>query len=210
MAQVTSGSPSLFWRLDQPLILASASATRRRILAECGVPLTIQPAEVDERAVEQSHPSAGLEMASVLAHAKALEVSARSPGRLVLGADQTLHCDDTAYHKPANHEAAARQLIGLAGKEHILTSAFCVAIDNRVMAEGAVPVRMRMRPITADFIATYLRQAGDDVLGSVGCYQIEGLGSQLFDTIEGDHFSVLGLPLLKVLAALRQLGALAE
>jgi septum formation protein len=204
-------SPRL-WLHDAPLLLASASTTRRDMLVSSGVPVDVEPALIDERGMEAD--LAGLPtnstIAGVLARAKALEVSRRFPHRLVLGADQTLQCGGASLHKPADRAAAHRQLSSLAGQEHQLTAAFCFARDGLPVSEGTDTARMSMRPLSAAFLDRYLDLAGPSAMASVGSYQLEGLGSQLFASVDGDHFTILGLPLLEVLAALRQLGVLAE
>lgn len=210
MPETPSSHQRSFWLREHPLLLASASATRLGMLTRCGMPVDVEPARIDERALEAAQILTAASTAIALATAKALEVSSRFSERLVLGADQTLYCEDTAYHKPASFEAAHRQLSQLAGREHLLTSGFCLAQNGRIVADGAASARMFMRRIDPASITRYLYAAGDAALASVGCYQLEGLGSQLFDSIEGDHFTILGLPLLQVLAALRRIGAVAE
>lgn len=213
MAKHHVDASSPFWLLDSPLLLASASVTRFDMLAHSGLPVEVEPARIDERAIEARHAATGHGIASLaaeLAKAKALDVSSRFHGRLVLGADQTLLCEGRAFHKPANRDAARQQLAGLSGREHVLTSAFCLVRQGQVLAEGIDSALMRMRPLGTAFLEQYLDLAGESALGSVGCYQLEGTGSQLFAGVEGSHFTILGLPLLEVLATLRQLGALAE
>lgn len=199
-------TPSL-WLGDAPLILASGSATRRDMLVAAGIPVAIVKPEVDERAVEgplQEQGATGPEIAAALASAKALSVAALRPGRVVLGADQTLTCDNTSFHKPTDEAAARAQIAALCGREHQLHSAFALARDGAILSEGVQTARLSMRALNRAFIATYVAQAGEGARTSVGAYQIEGLGAQLFDRIEGDHFTILGLPLLAVLAGLRR------
>lgn len=201
------------WLSPQPLVLASGSTTRRDMLTVAGVPVeTVKPA-VDERAVEAPLLAAGepaARIALALAQAKASAVSAQQPDRLVLGADQTLASAGEAFHKPADRAAAARQIAALAGRDHELHSAFALLRGGKVLAEGHQTARLTMRPLTPGFIESYLDTVGDAAFSSVGGYQIEGLGAQLFERIEGDHFTILGLPLLPVLAALRDLSILAR
>lgn len=201
-----------FWRDDAALVLASGSATRRSMLEKAGLPVeTIRP-EVDERAVETDFLAGGGEASGVatrLAAAKALAVSQDMPGRWVLGADQTLTCEGTAFHKPTDENAALLQIAALSGKRHELTSAFALARDGAVTRTGSRQVGMLMRELDASFIAHYVAEAGPAATASVGGYQIEGLGVQLFSSIDGDHFTILGLPLLDLLAALRELELLA-
>ena len=206
-----SGSTS-FWLAEQDLLLASGSATRRSMLQDAGLPVEAIRPQVDERAVEANFLASGGEasgVAAALAAAKALAVSAQAPGRWVLGADQTLTCEGTAFHKPEDENAALLQIAALSGKRHELTSAFALARDGAVIRAGARRVGMVMRQLDADFIERYVAQAGPAATASVGGYQIEGLGAQLFSSIDGDYFTILGLPLLDLLAVLRELELLA-
>lgn len=199
------------WLGDAPLLLASGSTTRRDMLQAAGVPIEIVKAEIDERAVEKPLQDEGVPaqaIAAALAGAKALAVSALHPGRFVVGADQTLTCNGESFHKPANAEAARRQITALAGRTHELHSAFMLARDGMPVTEGGAAARLTMRQASPDFIAAYVAEMGEAALGSVGAYQIEGLGAQLFETIDGDHFTILGLPLLTLLRALREHGLL--
>lgn len=207
-----SASPGL-WLAAEPLILASGSATRRDMLLAAGIPVEVVKPDIDERAVEKPLLDRGVpadQVAAALACAKALAVSRDRPGRLVLAADQTLTCDGAAFHKPVNLAAAQRQIAALAGRTHELHSAFVIACDGAPLAEELEAARLTMRPLQSDFIARYLAVAGSAALSSVGGYQVEGPGAQLFDRIEGDHFTILGLPLLAVLTALRDLDCLAR
>lgn len=201
------------WLPPQALVLASGSITRRDMLMAAGVPVeTVKPA-VDERAVEAPLLASGespARIALALAVAKASAVSAQQPDRLVLGADQTLACAGEAFHKPADRAAAGRQIAALAGCDHELHSAFALVRAGELLAKGHQTARLTMRPLTPGFIDAYLDAVGGTALSSVGGYQIEGLGAQLFERIEGDHFTILGLPLLLVLAALRDLSVLAR
>jgi len=204
---------SALWLAAQPLLLASGSTTRRDMLLAAGIPVEVVRPEIDERAVEApllaegSPPDA---VAAALACAKALAVSQVHPGRLVLGADQTLACHGTAFHKPENLAAAADQIAALAGQTHELHSAFVLALDGAPVFEDAAIARLTMRSLSPGFILRYLEQVGPAALSSVGGYQIEGAGAQLFESVEGDHFIIMGLPLLAVLAALRDQGVLAR
>ena len=202
---------SAFWLGREPLLLASGSTTRRNMLGAAGIPLEVAKAEIDERAVEQPLLAEGAlpeQVALALACAKALAVSAARPGRVVLGADQTLSCGGTAFHKPADAPAARTQIAALSGRSHELHSAFVLARDGELIGEGVATARLTMRPLSPAFIAAYVDAIGEAALGSVGAYQIEGLGAQLFETVEGDHFTILGLPLFAVLDALRAQGLL--
>ncbi len=204
---------SRLWLAASPLLLASGSVTRRTMLKAAGIPVEAIKPQVDERAVEAplreegSTPDA---VAIALAGAKALVVSRGHADRIVLGADQTLTCDGEAFHKPATLAQAAEQIAALAGRTHELHSGFVLARDGIALAEGVAVARLTMRALSPDVIARYLDSAGSAALSSVGGYQIEGPGAQLFDRIEGDHFTILGLPLLAVFAALRDLDVLAR
>ena len=204
---------STLWLAAQPLLLASGSMTRRDMLVAAGVPVEIARPEIDERAIEAPLVAGGAPpeaVAAALACAKALAVSQARPGRLILGADQTLTCDGEAFHKPPTRMAAADQIAALAGRTHELHSAFVIARDGAPIIEGAAVARLTMRDLSPGFIISYLDAVGNAALSSVGGYQVEGAGAQLFERIEGDHFTILGLPLLPVLAALRDLSILAR
>lgn len=201
------------WRGERPLLLASGSATRREMLLAAGIPVeTIRP-DLDERAAEApllNQGAHGSAIAGALACAKALGVSVNNPGRFVLGADQSLTCRGRIHHKPADLAAAGAQIAALAGREHELHSAFVIACDGEIVAEGGETARLKMRSLGPEFIAAYVAAAGPAILNSVGGYQLEGVGAQLFERVEGDHFTILGLPLLAVLDALRELELLAR
>lgn len=204
-------SAASLWRRSEPLILASGSATRRAMLLAAGIPVDVVKPEVDERGIEAGLAGQGAsarEVAQALAVAKAQAVSQERPGRLVLAADQTLACDGANFHKPADPAAAAAQLASLGGRTHHLHSAFALARDGEIVDDGVASASLVMRALSPDFIAAYCAAAGPAILQSVGAYQLEGLGAQLFESIEGDHFTILGLPLLAVLAALRRQGSL--
>jgi nucleoside triphosphate pyrophosphatase len=192
------------WRGETPLILASQSRARQMLLANAGIDFEAAPAHIDERAIQEAagavSPSA---IAARLAREKALVVSARKPGRHVVGADQTLALGERLFNKPDGRAQAALQLQALAGHSHDLHSAIAVARDGSILFEHVAMARLTMRPLRDGEIATYLDQAGDAVISSVGAYQLEGLGVHLFDRIEGDHFTILGLPLLPLLGFLR-------
>ncbi len=195
------------------MLLASASVTRRAMLVAAGLPVDIQPAQIDERAVEQAQVDAGAPsdtVAATLASAKALHVSELRPDRVVLGADQTLTMNGRAFHKPANRADAISQLRDLSGRTHQLTSAFALARGGAILGTGSATALMTMRALSDDFLGRYLNAGPEEATASVGGYQLERLGSHLFSAVAGDHFTVLGLPLLAVLAMLRDLGAVAE
>jgi septum formation protein len=192
------------WRGKHPLILASQSRARQMLLGNAGIDFEAVPADLDERAIEQTSPlTAPGDIAALLAHEKALLVSLRHPGRFVVGADQTLALGTRRFSKPASRAQAREQLSALAGRSHELHSAVAVARDGKIEFEVITVARMTMRPLDEAEIDAYLDAAGDVVSSSVGAYQLEGLGVHLFERIEGDHFTILGLPLLPLLAFLR-------
>jgi septum formation protein len=198
------------WRERQPLIIASQSAVRRSLLANAGIPVEAIPADIDERAIQQS---SGLtdpgEIAALLAGEKAKFVAAKHPGRYVLGADQTLALGERLFSKPANRAAAAAQIGLLAGQTHALHSGVNVTKDGVSLFSHVSVARMTMRHLTESEIAAYIDEAGDAVTASVGAYQLERAGVHLFERIEGDHFTILGLPLLPLLGFLRSRNLLA-
>jgi septum formation protein len=197
------------WLADRPLVLASKSASRRSLLQDAGIPIEVLAADIDERGIEAK---AGLAdpgaVATLLAREKAVAVSVQQPGRLVIGADQTLAIGQRRFSKPANRAGARAQLKALRGQLHALHSAVAIVRDGRPVFEHCAVARLAMRAFSDQFLESYLDAAGDIVTASVGAYQVEGLGVQLFERIEGDHSTILGLPLLPVLDALRRAGAL--
>jgi septum formation protein len=197
------------WRGTKPLILASQSPARQALLANAGIAFEAIPAELDELAIElASALSAPGEIAALLARDKALFVSANHRDRFVVGADQTLILGERLFSKPAGRAQAAAQLRALAGQSHELHSAVAVVRDDEVLFEHVSIARMTMRPLDDNAISAYLDAAGAAVTTSVGAYQLEGLGVHLFERIEGDHFTILGLPLLPLLKFLRSQGLL--
>ena len=192
------------WRGQHRPILASQSAVRKSLLDHAGLGVETIPANIDERAIQQK---SGLknpaEIARLLAGEKANYVSALHPARYVIGADQTLALGERLFSKPANRAAAADQLTALVGQTHVLHSAVSVAREGEVLFSHVAAARMSMRKLTETQIVSYLDQAGSAVTTSVGAYQLEGFGVNLFERIEGDHFTILGLPLLPLLAFLR-------
>ena len=192
------------WRGESPLILATQSRARQMLLANAGLDFEAVPAEIDERGIQQSSglTSPG-DIAALLAREKARAVSGRRPGQFVVGADQTLALGTRLFSKPAGRAQAAEQLRALAGNRHELHSAVAVARDGKILFETVSVAGMTMRPLTGAEIEAYLNAAGEAVTSSVGAYQLEGLGVHLFERIEGDHFTILGLPLLPLLAFLR-------
>jgi septum formation protein len=192
------------WRGKYPLILASQSRARQTMLANAGIDFEAVAADIDERAVQQaSGLTAPADIAAHLARTKALAVSARQPGQFVVGADQTLALGTRLFSKPASRSQAAAQLRALAGRSHDLHSAVAVAHNDKILFADATIARMTMRRLGEAEIDAYLDEAGEAVTSSVGAYQLEGPGVHLFERIQGDHFTILGLPLLQLLAFLR-------
>ncbi len=204
---MTGTSTSTFWRESAPLILASKSAGRRQALLHAGVPFEIIPANVDERAIESRLDGADADaIALALARAKALAISVK--GRLVLGADQVASCEGRIFGKPADMREAEALLRFLSGRRHRLHSAIALARAGAVVFATVGVADLTMRPLSEDFVASYLAAIGENALTSAGAYQIEGLGAQLFSKVEGDYWTIMGLPLLELLEALRREGAL--
>jgi septum formation protein len=201
----------VLWLDSQPLVLASKSEVRAKMLASAGLRVEIRPADIDERAVEsQASAQDPVAVAGFLAQAKARSVAAVVPGRVVLGADQTLALGQLRFSKPADRAAARRQLQSLRGKSHMLHSGVVIVRDGATLFEAVETARLTMRDFSDTFLDAYLDTAGTAALSSVGGYQIEGPGIQLFERIEGDYFTVLGLPLLSLLTFLRKAKMLAD
>lgn len=197
------------WRATAPLVLASRSKIRRALLDAAGVAVETVPSDVDERAVEEAAPSnSPAAAAALLARAKAMAVARARLGRLVLGADQVLALDGRRFTKPADRAAARAQLRALAGRAHELHSAIAFVQDAAVLFEHVSTARLTMRKISDEFLERYLDAAGAAATASVGAYQLEGLGVQLFESVDGDYFTVLGLPLLPAMDFLRRHGCL--
>lgn len=192
------------WLGSQPLVLASQSLARQALLLNAGIPFDAIPAAIDERAVQHA---SGLttpgEIAVRLAEEKAVAVSTRHPGRLVLGADQTLALGERTFNKPADRAQAVAQLRALAGRRHELHSAAALVRNGQILFSDVSVARMTMRPLSDDQIDTYLNEVGEAATTSVGAYQLEGLGVHLFSAVHGDLFTILGLPLVPVLEFLR-------
>lgn len=189
-----------------PIVLASASPFRQAMLANVGVDFAAHAARLDERAAEAPLIAEGAEpadIALVLAIAKADEVSSRHAGAVVIGSDQTLAFEGEVLHKAENVDEGRRRLIAMSGKTHRLHSAAALVRDGETLWSHVETAHMTMRRFDAGFVGRYAAAIGDDLLASVGGYQIEGLGAQLFERIEGDFFSIIGLPLLPLLAELR-------
>jgi septum formation protein len=195
------------------LILGSASTARAAVLRAAGIEFEIEPAAIDEAALKRQYRDSGhaaLSCAQALAEAKARAVAARHPKALVIGADQILVAGDGWFDKPANLAEAVAQLRRLRGREHALATAACVARGEDILWRAVAMPKLTMRRFGETFLAGYIEAEGDAVLGSVGAYRLEGRGVQLFARIEGDHFAILGLPLLELLEFLRGRGLVGE
>lgn len=194
--------------LNAPLILGSGSATRRQMLRAAGLTFDVVPATIDEAALRHELTSSGgvtpAEIAEALARAKASDVSDRNSGSFVVGSDQVLDCAGEIFAKPRDDDGVRSTLRALSGKTHTLHSAVAIARDGRVLWSVCDAAHLTMRQLSDSVIESYVRLAGRDVRDSVGAYQIEGLGVQLFSSVEGNHFTILGMPLLPLLQALRQ------
>ena len=189
-----------------PIVLASGSATRRAMLEAAGLNIVVDKPNVDEDELKRSFKAAGLsasDAAEALAATKAERVQSRHPGMIVVAADQMLECDGAWFDKPVDREAASRQLAALGGKTHRLISAVIAYRDGQRLWHAVDTAKLTVRPLSPSFIESYLDAVGDRALSSVGGYQIEGPGIQLFTRIEGDHFTILGMPLLPLLDFLR-------
>jgi septum formation protein len=198
------------WLAAKPLVLASQSAVRRALLEAAGVPVEVAPAAIDERGIEvQAGESDPGKVAALLARAKADSVAGNLPGRIVLGADQTLALGARRFSKAADRAAARAQLSALRGKTHTLHSAVAVARDAAILFEHVDTARLTMREFSDDFLDHYLDTVGRAATASVGGYQLEGAGIQLFERVEGEHSTILGLPLMPLLQGLREHGLLA-
>jgi septum formation protein len=199
------------WLAEKPLILASRSKVRQTLLEGAGVLIEIRPADLDERQLEagaaQQTPGA---VAAHLAREKARAVAELHRGRLTLGADQTLALGNTRFSKPTDISAARTQLRALSGRSHELHSAIAFVQDGAVLFECVGVARLTMRAFSDEFLDLYLKCTGTAATASVGAYQLESFGVQLFERIEGDYFTILGLPLLQALQFLRQRGCLAQ
>lgn len=193
----------------EPLVLASKSAPRRALLEAAGIPLVIDPADIDERAAEAASPKEAATpegAALLLARAKALETAKRNPGRIVLGADQTLALGSERFSKPKSIDAARAQLKKFSSKTHALHSGIALLRDRSVLFETVSSAHLTMHALSDAFLDAYLADAGDRVMQSVGAYQLESVGVNLFEKIEGDHFTILGMPLMPLLAYCRKAG----
>jgi septum formation protein len=192
-------------------VLASKSLGRRLALEQTGASFSIHPADIDERAIEARVEGEGGgpdEIAARLAREKALAISIERRDAIVIGADQVASCEGRRFGKPADLAAAAEQLRFLSGRTHRLHSALALARDGVLLFETVAHADLTMRPFSEDFLAIYLDIVGESATTSAGAYQIEGLGIHLFEHVAGDHWTILGLPLTPLLAALRREGAL--
>jgi septum formation protein len=193
------------------LILASKSPFRAMLMKNAGLDFISHAAKIDERALEAPLQNSGVtpeDVALILAEAKALDVASRNKDALVIGSDQTLSLGDRVFHKPADMEEARRHLLALSGKTHQLNSAVVLVIGDQILWRHVSIARLTMRDLSPAFIGQHLAQTGDAVLASVGAYQFEREGVQLFEKIDGDYFTIVGLPLIPLLSQLRQRGAI--
>lgn len=195
-----------------PLILASSSKSRAKLLEAAGLAFIIEPPGLDESAMREAvggeHALAPHDVAEVLARAKAEAVSDVAPEAYVIGGDQVLAFGDVIMSKPESMEAARRHLLDLRGKTHTLHTAVAVATNGETIWAETTMATLTMRKLSPEFIGRYLAAAGEEVLSSVGAYQIESLGIELFEKIDGDYFSILGLPLIPLLDTLRREGVI--
>ena len=195
--------------MTEDLVLASASTARAGLLAAAGIDFRIEPAELDEGLLKQACRARGrdaAECALALAEAKACQVAARCGRAVVIGADQILVCGEVWFDKPVDLRQARTQLQALRGRTHELVAAVCAVQDGSRLWHAVSRPRLTMRNFTDVFLDDYIAAEGADVFGSVGAYRLEGKGVQLFEVIEGDHFAILGLPLLELLGFLRTKG----
>jgi septum formation protein len=197
--------------MTPPLILASQSPFRRMLMENAGLAFSAEAAAIDERAVEaalsERNPTPQ-EVAETLAVEKARDVAGRNPGTLVIGSDQTLSLEGRVFHKPADMAEAKSHLLSMSGRTHELNCGVALVRDGETLWNHVSIARLTMRPLSEDFVDRHLARVGMRVLASVGAYQLEGEGVQLFERIDGDYFTILGLPLLPLLAKLRNLGAI--
>lgn len=198
------------WQDDRPLVLASRSTSRRAMLEAAGIPIEVCIPGLDERAVEAAAGGCGpADAAALLAREKAKAVARLMPRRVVVGADQTLAFNDRRFDKPRDRAGARKQLMMLSGKTHYLHSAVAVVRGGDVLFDATDTASLTVRDLSESFLDRYFDTAGGAVLECVGAYQLERVGIHLFGRIDGDHFTILGLPLLKLLDFLRRNGSLA-
>lgn len=197
--------------MTPPLILASQSPFRRMLMENAGLTFSAEAAAIDERAVEAAlskRSPTPPEVAEALAVEKARDVAGRNPGAFVIGSDQTLSLEGRVFHKPADMAEAKSHLLSMSGRTHELNCGVALVRDGETLWKHVSIARLTMRPLSEDFVDRHLARVGTRVLASVGAYQLEGEGVQLFERIDGDYFTILGLPLLPLLAKLRDLGAI--
>jgi len=195
--------------VPQAVILASASQVRARLLQGARVPFTVQASHVDEDQIKAELAGAGADaIAARLAEAKARAIAAGHKNALIIGADQILECEGRLFDKPKDRAAAATHLRDLRGRSHRLVTAAAVVLGSDLLWQTAAETRLAMRNVSDQFIDAYLDSVGDDALASVGAYRLEDMGAQLFSKIDGDYFTILGLPLLELLEFLRGQGIL--
>ncbi|MFT4161505.1 Maf-like protein [Shinella sp.] len=197
--------------MTPPLILASQSPFRRMLMENAGLAFEARAAEIDERAAEAAlaarNPTPP-DIAEALAIEKAKDVAGRNPGALVIGSDQTLSLEGRVFHKPVDMAEAKSHLMSMSGRTHALNCGIALVRDGETLWTHVSIARLTMRPLSEGFIDRHLARVSTRVLASVGAYQLEGEGVQLFERIDGDYFTILGLPLLPLLAKLRDLGAI--
>lgn len=194
--------------MPHPIILASRSPFRQMLMRNAGLTFEAMAAAIDERAIEDSLSADRLspaEVALALAEAKTRDVASGRPEALVIGSDQTLSLGERVFHKPADLSEAREHLRAMSGRTHELNSAVVLVQNGAIAWRHVSTARLTMRPLSDDFIGRYLDRVGESVLASVGAYQLEGQGIQLFEHIEGDYFTILGLPMLPLLAQLRSM-----
>lgn len=192
-----------------PLVLASSSPFRRMLMENAGLSFECRAADIDERAIESGLQNASPdETAATLARAKAIDVSRHFPGAIVIGSDQTMSLGTRVYHKPKSIDEARESVSSLSGKTHRLNSAIALVRDGQVVWEHVAHADLTVRDLSDTFVDGYLQRVGEKVSSSVGAYQLEGEGIQLFSKIVGDYFTILGLPMLPLLDKLRDLGAI--
>jgi septum formation protein len=195
--------------MTQRLVLASASPFRKTMLQNAGLLFEVEPADIDERAVESALTDLDAEsVATVLAEAKAQDVAGRNPGSIVIGSDQTLSIDDQLLHKPRDMDEARRRLLALSGRTHSLNSAVVLVRDDETLWRHVSVAHLTMRKLDPGFVGRHLANVGERALSSVGAYQYEGEGIQLFERIEGDYFTIVGMPMLPLLQKLRDLAVI--
>ena len=197
--------------MNTTLVLASQSIHRKNLMENAGLEFKCQPADIDERTIELAIKDTGAtpkELALILASAKALDVSQKILDAYVIGSDQTLSLNDELFHKPEDMEAARRTLLKLSGQTHTLNSGVSIAKNGETIWQHVSIAELTMRELSPEFIGRHLSEAGESVLTSVGAYQLEKQGVQLFEKIEGDFFTIVGLPMLPLLEQLRELNVI--